>query len=52
MFREIGLIWRIPVYSSIYLRESHVQGNRFDLENPGLKVGGVQSTMQGLDLPV
>ena len=26
----------VPFYSSIYLRESHVQGNRFDLENPGL----------------
>ena len=26
----------VPLYSSIYLRESHVQGNRFDLENPGL----------------
>ena len=25
----------VPLYSSIYLRESHVQGNRFDLENPG-----------------
>ena len=28
----------VPLYSSIYLRESHVQGNRFDLENPGLAV--------------
>ena len=27
----------VPLYSSIYLRESHVQGNRFDLENPGLE---------------
>ena len=23
-------------YSSVYLRESHVQGNRFDLGNPGI----------------
>ena len=32
----------VPLYSSIYLRESHVQGNRFDLENPGqvLRRGG------------
>ena len=28
----------VPLYSSIYLRESHVQGNRFDLENPGLSI--------------
>ena len=28
----------VPLYSSIYLRESHVQGNRFDLENPGFNL--------------
>ena len=40
----------VPLYSSIYLRESHVQGNRFDLENPGLgqaldTTADIQSTL-------
>ena len=38
----------MPLYSSICLRESHVQGNRFDLGNPGLDVT-VQSTKIAID---
>ena len=45
--RAVDAFW-VPLYSSIYLRESHVQGNRFDLGNPGLDVP-VQSTKIAID---
>ena len=45
--RAVDAFW-VPLYSSIYLRESHVQGNRFDLGNPGLDVT-VQSTKIVID---
>jgi len=45
--RAVDAFW-VPLYSLIYLRESHVQGNRFDLRNPGLGVT-VQSTKIVID---
>ena len=45
--RAVDVFW-VPLYSSIYLRESHVQENRFDLGNPGLGVT-VQSTKIVID---